>query len=86
MMPGEWSKTAMVFFHRKILDGLPPSEEEWFDSAGYKTWLNSCGGGSDDSTLRLAYYLTIARDEDTLMVPICKPLKLFQPEIKTLIF
>ena len=71
MMPGEWSTAAQEFLYHTILLGkLPPHRDDWFDSAGYKRYLDTCRGDPNDRMDRFAYYLTSTRDEDTLMIPI----------------
>lgn len=71
-MPGMWSQAAQRFLRDTILDDgvLPPDTASWFNGAGYDHYLQRCGGYPDDPTERFAYYLTSARDEDTLMIPI----------------
>jgi len=69
-MPGEFSKAGKKFL-TKLLGGddLPPYEETW--KYDYEmTWLDQCAGDESDEVERFAYWLTSARDEDTLMVPI----------------
>ena len=69
-MPGEFSKAGKKFLTKMLGgDDLPPYEETWKDDYE-RMWLGQCGGDEGDEVERFAYWLTSARDEDTLMVPI----------------